>query len=201
MRVLYWSELFWPYVGGAEVFSAQLIPALQQCGYEFIVVTSQDYLDLPGEAQYKGIPIYRFPFRKALTGGDIDQLIEVRRQVARLKQTFNPDLVHINGVSPSVLFHLQTPDAHPAPTLVRMNQEILPGEGGRPDTLIGKVLRAADWITCVSAAVLEQVHQWMPEMIPRSSVIYTGLDVPCQPPEALPLDAPRLLCLGRLACH
>ena len=32
MKVLYWAELFWPYVGGIEVFSTQLIDALQKRG-------------------------------------------------------------------------------------------------------------------------------------------------------------------------
>ena len=70
MRVLFWSELFWPYIGGAEVLASKLLPALRNRGYEFIVVTSQDYLGLPDEGQYEGIPIYRLPFRKALAGGE-----------------------------------------------------------------------------------------------------------------------------------
>ena len=198
MRVLYWAELFWPYVGGAEVFGMELIPALQQQGYEVIVVTSQHYLDLPDEARYKGIPIYRFPFRRALTGGDIGLFIGVRRQVARLKQSFKPDLIHINAISAHVLFHLQTAEAHPAPVLARINTEILPSESDVPDTLTGQVLRTADWITCVSSAALAQVHRWMPERIHRSSVIHNGVDVPLCSPKPLPTAPPQLLCLGRL---
>ena len=79
-----------------------------------------------------------------------------------------------------------------------MNQEILRGEAGVEATLTGRVLHAADWITCVSAAVLAQVQRWMPETIARSSLIYAGLDLPVEPPEPLPTCAPRLLCLGRL---
>ena len=30
MRVLFWSELFWPCIGGAEVFATKLILALQE---------------------------------------------------------------------------------------------------------------------------------------------------------------------------
>ena len=126
MRVLYWSELFWPYIGGVEVLGTRLLPALRERGYEFIVVTSHDYLDIPDEAGYRGIPIYRFPFRTALSTGNIDQLIEARQRVARLKRTFAAGLVHINSVGPSALLHLDTDDAHPPPLLVTMQQEILP---------------------------------------------------------------------------
>jgi hypothetical protein len=52
--------------GGGEIVSAQLLPALCRRGYEFVVVTSHDYLTLPDEAHCAGIPVYRFPFRPAL---------------------------------------------------------------------------------------------------------------------------------------
>jgi glycogen(starch) synthase len=202
MRVLYWSELFWPTIGGAEIFAAELMSALREHGYEFIVVTSHDqshdHLDLPDEAEYKGIPIYRFPFRKALMSGDIGLFIEAQGKVSRLKQAFRPDLVHINAVNPSVLFHLKTASAYPAPMLVRMNQQIVSSQGGGPNTLMSEVLRTADWVTCVSQAVLDEVHQLVPRIIPRSSVIYNGIDLSPLTVEPLPTEAPILLCLGRL---
>ena len=46
MRVLFWSEHFWPYMGGAEVWGLRLVLALRDRGYEFFVVTSHDYLCL-----------------------------------------------------------------------------------------------------------------------------------------------------------
>jgi glycogen(starch) synthase len=61
------------------------------------------------------------------------------------------------------------------------------------------MLGAADWVTGKSAAVLDQARQFMPEITTRSSVIHNGLSVPALLPNPLPTDAPRLLCLGRLA--
>ncbi len=29
MRLLFWTELYWPYIGGVEVFSSKLIAALR----------------------------------------------------------------------------------------------------------------------------------------------------------------------------
>ena len=105
MRVLYWSELFWPYIGGAEVFGARLLDALRRRGYESIVVTSHDYLALPDEECYQGTPVYRFPFREVVQGRQMDLLLEIRHQVAAIKKSFEPDLVHINGITPNTLFH------------------------------------------------------------------------------------------------
>lgn len=84
MRILFWSELFWPYIGGAEVVGAKLLPALQARGYEVAVVTSHDHLELPDEDRYNGIPIYRFPFRTALAEGNITQLVKARHRLAEL---------------------------------------------------------------------------------------------------------------------
>ncbi|MGH7825142.1 MAG: glycosyltransferase family 4 protein [Candidatus Binatia bacterium] len=198
MRVLYWSELFWPYIGGVEVLSAKLLPELRDRGCEIIVVTSHDFLDLPDRAEYKGISIYRFPFRSAISTGNIGQLFELRGEVSKLKQTFQPDLVHVNAVSPSVLFHLQTIDACSVPTLVTMQQEILPKEGAGCATLMGEALRSADWVSCVSSAVLAQVLGWVPELRSRSSVIYNALEMELDSPKPLPEKPPRLLCVGRL---
>ncbi len=86
MRVLFWPELFWPYIGGIEILSSKLLTSLMERGYEFIVVTSHDYLKLPDEAKFNGIPVYRFPFRTALANSDVVKLIETRQQVHKLKK-------------------------------------------------------------------------------------------------------------------
>ena len=109
MRILFWSELFWPYMGGAEIFASKLLLALRQRGYEIVVVTRQDTPDLPLKDQYKGITVYRLPFWQALMERNLDRLIAVRRQMADLKHHFAPDLVHLHGFGPtSFFFHLET---------------------------------------------------------------------------------------------
>lgn len=198
MKVLFWSNLFWPYIGGGEYFGAKLVSALRARGYEIIVVTSHDHLDLPDETQYQGVPIFRLPFLKALRDGDAGQFIRTREKVKKLKRTFKPDLIHLNGVTSSTLFHLRTLDVHPAPVLVRLNQELLPNQFAGSDTLLSETLRSTAWVTCVSSALRRQTTQLVPEIAARSSVIYNGLEVPAMSPEPLSFDPPRLLCLGRL---
>jgi glycosyltransferase involved in cell wall biosynthesis len=197
MRVLFWSEFFWPYVGGIEVWSGRLLPALMNRGYEFAVVTSHGSLDLPNAALYEGIPIFRFPFWTALTERKIDQLRELPRQVADLTRRFQPDLIHMNLTGPIVYFYLQTAEAHQAPVLVSYHHP-LPSQGGATDTLVGRIMRSADWVNCFAAIVLDGLRQLVPEITPHSSVIYHGMDPPALAPAPLPFDPPRLLCLGRL---
>lgn len=197
MRVLYWVEGFWPYIGGTEVWATKYLLALRDRGNEVMVVTRQDSADLRQEDQYRGILVYRFPVCSALMDGNIDQLIETRQQVARLKRTFAPDLIHQSSVGPSILFHLDTAHVHPAPHLITLHGGGTLVAGG-PDSLVGRALRTADWVVGCSAAILHQGRQLVPEITPCSSIIYNGLEFPLFPPKPLPFDAPLLLCLGRL---
>jgi glycogen(starch) synthase len=198
MRVLFWSELFWPHIGGAEVLGTRMVLALRERGHEFVVVTRHDDPGLPTEERYQGVPIYRFPFFQVLAEGKLSELVEVRRRVIELKRTFAPDLVHINAFGPSGLYHLDTAAAHPAPLLVTFHGHRYPPPD-RPDTLLERILRAADWVTAPSLATMEYVRGLVPGFSTRSSVIYNGLDVPSLSPAPLPWAPPHLLFVGRIA--
>lgn len=174
----------------------QLTTALQKRGYELIVVTSRGHLDPPDEAQYKGIPVYRFPFQAVLLRRDLNELKAIRQQVTRLKQTFKPDLIHINSGQPSIFFHEHTEAAHLASTLVTIHSPLTHVSGH--NTLLGRVLLSAHWVTTVSAAILTDIRQLVPEITPCSSIIYNGLAMPSLQPAPLSFGAPRLLCLGRV---
>ncbi len=197
MRVLFWSESFWPYMGGAQFFASKLLSGLRERGHEFIVVTRQDDPDLPKEACFKGFPIYRFPFYTALADGNVSQMIAIRQQVALLKRRFAPDLVHVNCFGLSILFHLDTTRAHPAPLLVTLQSEKYEPVV-KHDTLLERTLRAADWVTGPSERTVEYARQLVPNFVPPISRIFYGMEMPPILPLPLPIDPPRLLCLGRL---
>jgi glycogen(starch) synthase len=197
MRVLFWSDYFWPYVGGIEVWSARLLTALRERGHEFTVMTSHGSLELPDVTHYKGIPVFRFPFWTALTDRSVDRLMRLQRQVAELKRSVRPGLIHLNLIGPAAYFHLQTADAHPAPSLISFHHPLQTQTGGS-DSLIARTLRSAGWVNSFSAVVLAEVRRLVPEIAPRSSLIYHGLDAPAILPRPLLLDPPRLLCLGRV---
>lgn len=198
MRLLYWSELFWPYVGGPELFARRLLPALRGRGYEITVVTSHDHLDLTDRSELDGIPVHRFPMRAALARADVNGLADVAGRIERLKRDVAPDLIHISGVGPSAVFHLMTERSHPAPLLVSLRTEVLGSQRERNGSLLERILRRAQWTTAVSSVVLEQARQLVPGVVPRSSVVYNFVDAPDRLATAPPFDPPRLLCLGRL---
>jgi len=195
MRILFWSATFWPNIGGVEIIAAKLLPALRARGHEFMVVAPKSHPSSPDQEEYKGIPVHRFSFKNDFTSSIIDYLMEMRRKIVNLKHTFDPDLIHINAVGHADFFHLMTNNAYTAPFLVtlhgRWENQIEP--------IVEHTLRNANWVAGCSAAILDQGRQLVPEIISRSSVIYNGLEIPPLSPLPLPLDPPRILCLGRLA--
>jgi glycogen synthase len=190
-RILFWTDTFWPNMGGVEVLAAEFLPALQR-GYEFVVIVPQSGPDRPQEDKYRGIPVYRFPFSIAMTS--IDELVRVRERVIRLKRTFRPHLIHINAVGSANFFHHLTTNAHAAPLLVTLHGAWT----DQADSLVERTLRAADWVVGCSAAILDKGRGLAAEIASRSSVIHNGLEVPALAPTPLPFEAPRLLCIGRL---
>jgi glycogen(starch) synthase len=195
MRVLFWTLNFWPNIGGIEVLAAKLVPALRDCGHEFLVVTPKSPPELPDEAQYRGIPICRLPFQNPVTPATLDHLIALRDRVIALKREFRPDLVHINGVGPADFFHLITERAHAARLLVTLHGAWEKNN----DTIVRHTLRAAGWVSGCSAAILDRGVKLAPEIANRSSIIYNAIDVLPIAPKPLPFEAPRLFCVGRLA--
>jgi glycogen(starch) synthase len=196
MRVLFWSETFWPRVGGVENLAAELLPALQSRGCQFAVVTWENNT-VPDILRFRGTPVYRLPFFFREGSDGVASLLEMRARIARIKREFAPDLIHINSYGSSVLFHVNTCHAHPAPTVLTLHQA-LPNHPLAQDTLLAHLLRTAQWVTACSASVLTSARDAMPEIAARSSVIYNGLDIPRIAPKPLSMDPPRLLCIGRL---
>lgn len=193
MRVLFWTGTFWPRLGGVEVLATKLLSSLRRLGYEFAVVTPLRNLDEHPQTLYEEIPIHRINFFDGHL--NIAQLARIRQQVVSLKRNFEPNLVHINTVGVADFFHLITDRIHFVPLLVTLHGEWEP----RLDELVGKTLRAANWVVGCSKVILERARRLVPEIEPRSSVIHNCLDLPTVMPEPLPISKPRVVCLARLA--
>lgn len=197
MRVMYWQEAFWPSIGGVQTLSAKLLPALCERGWQIVVVTRQDDPSLPARDTFQGVPIVRLPFYQALEAKDPAGIGKLLHAVVDLKREHRPNLVHISSLGPSIFFHLESVGRDAPPLLVTVHAYRY-SQSPPPDSLLTRTLKAADWVTCVSTALLDEVGQVFPEAIPRSSVIYNGLQPPDLEPTPLPFEPPVILGLGRL---
>jgi glycogen(starch) synthase len=198
MKIIYWTPLFWPDIGGIEALAMKFLPAIRDQGYEIVAVASHGNFKLPEKTYYNDIPVYRYPILTALASNNLKQLIKVLQEISNLKQTFKPDLVHISFGVPSIAyFHLKTMHIHPTPTIVSVYPD-LSGSSVTPNTLLGEILMKADWITSDSKATLHKAIQRCPEISGKSSVIYNGIDIPKIAPAKLNFKEPHIVCLGRL---
>lgn len=197
MRIMVWTNSFWPQIGGVEVLGTRLFLALKARGHEFLIVTRRISISLPGEAMYCGIPVYRFPTLQALNEGDLDQLAQMRQQIFKLKLSFRPDLIYFYHVGPEMFLYREIIQDHSVPVLVTLHGTF-PDQCFLPGTLIGELLRSADWVTACSAAVLDKTRRQLPEIVSSSSVIANSLEEPHVNPVPISFEAPKLLCVGRV---
>jgi glycosyltransferase involved in cell wall biosynthesis len=197
MRIMLWQELFWPNIGGAEVMATKLLLSLKRSGNECIVVTRQDNPSQAVENEYHGIHVYRFPFWRVMAEGNIEGMLQIRRQIAELKRSFLPEIVHVNSFGPSAFFHMNTMNVDPSPFLVTLHSENNLTDRG----FTREFLRSADWVVGCSQTMLDFVAGLAPEIKGRSSVIYNGLAPSELMPEPLPFNPPILLCVGRVVAE
>ncbi len=198
MRVLYWTDSFWPRIGGSEVAAAVLIEQLRHRGHEFEVVTRQWSPDQPKTDTWLGVPVHRVPFDDGTFDRlDLQELLPLRQRVVAIKRQFRPDLVHVGLTGPSLFLHHFTSGQFPAPMLVTLH--VAPTEWEyQTDRPVGEALRKATWIAPVSHAVAEQVQRRIPDMAGRCTVIHNALPDPATPLAPPGFAPPRLLCVGRV---
>ncbi len=197
MKILYWTQHFYPYIGGVEVLTANVLPHLERRGYSCSVITSQGSLDLPQEDLYLSTPVYRLPFPKALESGNLQLLSELVERVAALKRQLAPDLIHVFLSDPSFLVHLLTQQAHPSTLVVSIHNLGFDPSTGR-HSLLRRLLRTADRVVGVSAFTLRQLHKLVPQCVEDSAVVYSSVVRPRTQPSQLQVDPPVILCVGRM---
>jgi len=192
---MYWTELFWPSVGGVEVHAQNFVRDMYQRGHTFMVITGHGSVSLPDEAHYLGVPVYRFRCREAIEQGDLELISSIARRIGALKDTFRPDVVQINFSGPGAFFHLHTLQHAPSSTLTYFHVGLRHRVGRG---LLDKLLRCSRKVVANSKAVRDDVRQMVPGNLSRIRVVYPGLKEPALAPAPLPFSPPQLLCVGRL---
>jgi glycosyltransferase involved in cell wall biosynthesis len=197
LRILYFVERFWPYIGGVEVVSAQLVAELAARGHNVTVLTSRDDEELVEQETFTdGVEVHRLPLSKALRSYDVELLYAVRTKVGRLREATRPDVVHTVFTGPGILFQHQTRSVHPAPEMVSFHGSWPQLELGR-HRLLASVLQQADWVTGCSDATLADLRRLDPDLAERSSVVHNAR--PRSANGAAPLaDPPVILAMARL---
>jgi glycogen(starch) synthase len=197
MRILFWSELAWPHIGGVETFTRILIEKLREQGHELTLVTSHAEAELSDERVEDGITVHRLPMHKAIVERRLDLLTAVRCRLIDAKTNFRPDVVHLNFPCPSAMLHWSTESRQSCPTLLAIHHWLGELPSG-PDTLVGRSLANASWIVANSRATYASVAATDPKAVSRCSVVYNGISERIAALAPISWDPPRIVCLGRL---
>lgn len=195
IRLLYWTETFWPLVGGVQTYAKQFIAAIRELGYDVAVITVR-LQDLPEQEEMEGVTVFRLPFHEVLRGRDPGAFIALRKRVEAIRSDFQSDVVHVNLYGPSVAIYAETNRRAPLPTVVALHQELtgIDSLGG----ILQRLFDQASWVTTVSAAALHDLTTTFPQLSEKTSFIHNGLATSgfkAVPPAE---GVHRILCVGRL---
>lgn len=200
MKILFWTPIFWPDIGGIELVSMRLIQSLKSRDFDFVVLTSHGRVNVPDQTNLNGTPIFRFPIISAFNNKDLRSILSIQKKLRDIKETYKPHIEHLNfgGPTPMGYFYLKTASAAPARLIVTLRASVH-GLDGSAGAVTGDVLRVASWVTGVSQAVLDDAGEIVPEIISKSSVVYNGIEETALQPKPLPRNQTNILCMGRLA--
>lgn len=200
MRILLWSDTFYPRIGGVEVMGAQFVHSLHARGHEVAIIAGP-FVEHDSEVEsFHGIPLYRFPFEFELQPYDMKMLVSIRQRLTVLLRNFQPEVFHLYHLHESFFLQRSNIKQIAGPTLLSLHSDHF--AGGIPLTEARQQLCALiDWTAACSQNILEQTRALAPATAPKSSVIHNALAMPNCEPTPLNFDEPRILYVGRLHWH
>ena len=194
-QVIIWTELFFPNIGGVEVFAKQLINSLRKRTYDFVVITSASELVGSGVDFQDGIKIFRFPFHRLIMEQDLKTIYLVSEHIVSIFNEINPMLLHLNSIQPSIFFYYLIKNKISIPSILTLHSPI---HSQTHNSLAGRIIKSADWVVGNSKHTLDKARTLIPQITTHSSLIYNGLKMPSFPFKPLSFSPPTLLCIGRI---
>ena len=195
MNILHWTEAHWPHIGGAEVFTRELIARLHAAGHACAVLTNRTS-DLPPFEEVDGTPVFRLPFSQALAARDLPAIVRLSKQAGQIVQRFRPDVVHLHTSQSGAFFFLRAAAAGRIPSVYTSHDPIIFDDDQTP--LLRKILETVDRIVTVSDYMQERIRRLMPGADLRVRTIHYGLESPQIEPAPLDFAAPQLFCAARI---
>jgi glycosyltransferase involved in cell wall biosynthesis len=194
MRILIWSDAFLPDVGGQEIFCMNLVRALHARGHECALVTNRDQCLGEQAGEFEGARVHAFAFRETLVRGQVSALGRQHRACCRIADDFQPDVIHLHGLSRS-MFHFILQQNHRRRPAVATLHDNLVYRG--PDTMAAGALAKVDRIAAVSGYLRGEALAYDPALASRLVTVRNALPPPVFS-SPLPPATPRLLVPCRL---
>lgn len=198
MKFLFWTDGFWPRLGGIETQGFQFVKGMQERGHVCTVLAQKDHASWAGEETYRGIPIQRFDFNAVIERRELGLIRSIQNYIEKTLKEFQPDIIHLNAcLSGSAFAFLLFQQMFQKPIVFTSHAPYL-HEGQFPP-LIEKVASSVNQICCVSNWVLQEMKRHLPHLSAKMTCIYNGLPTPDATPLPLSFSPPILLAFGRLS--
>jgi glycosyltransferase involved in cell wall biosynthesis len=196
MRILFWTDPFWPCIGGVERLAVPFIRAMAGHGHQVLVITNQQKSADAQEIDLKGSQIVRLPMLEALDKRNPAELIDVQVKIGKLIRDFRPDVVHLFAAMLSAYFYARNYRKIRCPILFTEQTGWFRLE--TPNSLQRQVMESADWYSTCSLANARALGSLFPKTTDTMSVIMNGIDLSREYTYSdPPTDPPILLCMGR----
>jgi glycogen(starch) synthase len=196
MRVLIWSDPFWPAIGGVERLVVPFVRYLTGRGHEVLVLTNQKKAESSTEVDLAGAAILRLDMVGALERQDPEEVLGIQIEIGKVIREFGPDIVHLFAAIHSAYFYSRNYRKIRCPVLYTEQTGWFRLDN--PNSLQRDMMDSADWFSTCSQRNAETIAARFPSIASRMSVIVNGIDLPKDAPDPMPpASAPVLLCLGR----
>lgn len=195
MKILIYSDAFYPNLGGVESYLINFLQGLSARGHEITVVTSQLSKDTPAYEEAFGAKIHRLPFQEWVQG-NTRLHPDLLREVRKIKNRTQPDLISSHNFGASLFFAHLTRLPERVPHVITLHG-LDPLMHGGPE-LAQKYFASIDAAISVSKFIARQFKGMLPNFKIPLHVIPNAIPLPSLKPRPLPSSPPQLLMMGRL---
>ncbi len=197
MRILVWPSSYPPHIGGVEKICSGLVESLHDRGHTVTVIT-ESYTST-ANVDLGSSTVHRMPFHHALRSRNPRLVAELTKQVLDVESESQPDVINLHAIHPSQFFFLRTRTEASPPMI--FSSHGWSDHRLDPQSLGGRVLRAADRIVGCSRFATSRAKQLIPDLDKRMITILNGLQATSRPPTQLPDGSPQIVGIGRLEPH
>jgi glycogen(starch) synthase len=126
VKILFWTDAFWPQIGGLEVFCVNLIRALKTRGHVCEVITN--CWEEAAAYRFEDTAVHSFPFQATLRQEKLLAVAAQSVKCSRIVDRFQPDVVHLHGVNRAAFHFAREMNRVRRPAVLTLHDTLLAPE-------------------------------------------------------------------------
>jgi glycosyltransferase involved in cell wall biosynthesis len=197
MNLLFWTDGFWPRIGGTETQGLQFVEEMQKKGHSCIVVAQRDSFLFKEEEIHQDILIKRFDFNAIVKNRDLKLIGSIKEYLEKIIKEFKPDVLYLNTLGNGSAFaFILFRNLFSCLTVATIHA---PYYGDLLPPLVEKICFQIDQLCSASRWGLREMERLLPHIKNKLKMIPYGIAVPKMIPSPLPFSPSTILLLGRLS--